>query len=546
MDRIDELRIPLAYARLMGGTVGTTVSSLSMPKGKVPQKKESAALYNAILAVDCPYAYRHFATAFSKRPWFSVVTKGPGSPIVDGTDEGSQWIKDHNVVLQIDEYERVDWDVVMKGGKAGDASFAPVTNNFCIRKGLSRKANFAVQMQRHARRFPESAIAKALPETALIDTVPVFHSRPHWLDLRSALSEALLDADEAIDQAAKQKSASNNYEGASAPLWILKPSLGNKAAEIAIVSSIDEVTALLKANRDLGQWVLQRYIERPLLLNGGRKFHIRLYVLVNAAMEVFVFREALLLFAVNSYSIVDGGKDTNAHITNTCVNAEHSAFDETKFVKRFSDLPALMMMAEDKERKAASASAASALGCSFVDRAAALYSRICAVVADCFLALERETSVYMPLERAFELYGADFVLEEQEEEVSCHLASSTAIDTIAIPSPRILEFNPTPDIKQTGKRLDFMIEGLVEGVMQKCIDTRFPGHSSSSSSSSASPSSSSAVRETMREAPIADLQRSYKDSWLRLQKGAKEGKEGGDATLVWDRVLSIPAMAGAK
>jgi tubulin---tyrosine ligase len=516
----DELRVPLAYAHLFSGLA----------------LKPKKTLYNAILAVDCPYAFRHFSDAFARRPWWRVITNGPGVPIVDGTDEGSVFIKHNKVALQIDEYERVDWDVVMKGGKAGDSGYCPMTNNFCIRKGLSRKANFALQMSRHARRFPESAIAKALPETALIDTVPVFHSRPHWLDLRSALNEALLDADEAIEAAAKE--AGSKGESKQPPLWILKPSLGNKAMEIAIVSTIEQVTAFLKEWRDIGQWVLQRYIERPLLLNGGRKFHIRLYVLVNAAMEVYVFREALLLFAVNKYNPEDGGKDLHSHITNTCVGVTHSSFNEEDYVKRLSDLPSLLAEREGVDDPSL-----------YLDKAAALYSRICSVVSDCFLALERETSVYMPLEGCFELYGADLVLEEQEEQVDSYLDDKAESSTkISIPLPRVLEFNPTPDIKQTGKKLDFLIGGLVEGVMKICVDSRLPPPSpaASPSSSDRAPAAADKVlpRVAMREAPIAHLQKEYKRSWLEMNKGNdKRNKE--HATLVWDKVLSIPASAGA-
>ncbi len=43
-----------------------------------------------------------------------------------------------------------------------------------------------------------------------------------------------------------------------------------------------------------------RYIERPLLV-GGRKFHIRAYVLCVGSLSVYVFSEALALFAGQPY-----------------------------------------------------------------------------------------------------------------------------------------------------------------------------------------------------------------------------------------------------
>jgi hypothetical protein len=570
--------------------------------------------------------------------------------------------------LVIVEYEMVDWDKVM-------GPLHLTTNNFCVRKGLSRKANFGNIMSRHAARFPTCALAGALPSTAVIDTMPVFHSRPHWMDLASALSEALLDADEAMTAALEAAAARTTLAGPlPPPLWILKPSLGNKGAEVCLVESIEQVTAFLKAWRDVGQWVLQRYVERPLLLR-SRKFHVRLYVLVNAAMEVHVFRESLLLFAVNRYNRADPA-DTHAHITNTCVNAEHADFAEDEYVRRLSDLPHMLCARAAEEASpagglnnkagvgagsaadkrgagavlgAVSSGADAAALAMAVRRTAGVYARMCEVVAECFLALERETSVYMPLESSFELYGADFLLEEEEEAVqlcacgsdgvcgsdgtccgisggaaalhqpgaaaccvaarrpgegtrsdsanSCCGAVSGCAEparccgassgcggagsrrcSISIPRVRVLEFNPTPDIKQSGSRLDFMIGALIEGTVKACVDTRFPppaavkSHAAASvqsaTQSAASAASSTATlpetkpRVVMRKAPLQQLFRDYIASWDAAAAAASHPTAGAshgaasatvaaeeftqrEALLQWDKVLSLPPPAAA-
>lgn len=517
-------------------------------------------------------------------------------------------------------------------------------------------------MSRFAERYPLSALARALPHTAVIDTMPVFHSRPVWLDFWAAMNEALLEADEAIEAAteARRKAlalrngaatvaidrscdpAESAHTRAHAhddgpalpplpveqqPLWILKPSLANKGAEVTIVRSLAEVSSFVRTWRDVGQWVLQRYVERPLTLAGGRKFHARVYVLVNAAMEVFVFREALLLFAVERYrssapatptataagagagasvglgagsGVADVG-NLHAHITNTCVNVGHADFDESRFVKRLSDLPQLLIdeaAAEGKgegEKEAAarlSSSAMPLLAAAPADVAAAashvpselllaahtssaVYASICAVVADVFSALERETATYMPLESSFELYGADFLLEEEdgadaeaEAETASRAAGAAAgADAgtharLRVPRVRVLEFNPTPDIKQTGSRLDYMIGALVEGTVAITVDSRFPPPSRDTTATAAADSASIVSgprivpRAVMREPPLAQIQQSYLHEWLRCYDAErKQGRQGTVADssagqrssmLVWDRVLSLPPSAAAS
>ena len=380
-----------------------------------------APLYTGVVDVECPTTMRHLREVFRARPWWRVGPSPHGSPAPP-------------VPLQLCEYEALDWDAVM--------SRRVVTNNFMLRKGLCRKANFARVVQRHMARCAGGCpLAGSVPPTAVIDTMPVFHGRPVWLDLRAALADALCEAAELME-------AGGAGPDASAPAFVLKPSLGNKGAEIHFVRTLEEVEAVVCEWRDVGQWVLQRYVARPLLLGGGRKFHIRLYVLADGALDVWVFSEALVLLAAQPWAPLGapGGGDVRfAHLTNTCVGAEAPGFDESACVFALSELPGLLQ-------------AAGAVNSS--EEAAARLQRLSADMRDCvrhtFTALEGgEMAGFAPLPNAWELYGLDFLVDEDWR---VHL----------------LEANPTPDIAQTRSRLDAIVGDLLEGVARIAIDGRFP------------------------------------------------------------------------
>jgi tubulin---tyrosine ligase len=373
----------------------------------------SSSTHGPELALDCVYSARHWRAALHRRPW--LFTAKGASP----------------VRLCIVEYEAVDWDAVFSG--------RVVTNNLCVRKGLSRKGLFAHYLQRHAAKCKGCPLLDSLPPTAIIDTVGVFDMRPAWLDFRSALAEALCDASDLMESCQEVLGASTT----TSPLFILKPSLTNKGAEITIVSSMDEVAAVVRRARSIGQWVLQRYVERPLLIS-GRKSHLRVYVLADGALSVHVWGDALVLSAVSPYDPSDRGRNVFSHITNTAVGAEHADFDETAQV---------MTLSEAGPHLIASRVAAD------LEDAACKIRNVWRAIESCivhtFSAFDGDFSGFMPLSNAFELYGFDFLLDETWRVF-------------------LLEANPTPDIRQTGDRLDPMIGALIEGVARISVDQRFP------------------------------------------------------------------------
>ena len=374
----------------------------------------------ALVRGDCAYASSQWRAAFSRRPDWELL---PADASSEDVSRAAVWI---------DEYESLDWEAVMSPPYR-------IASSFCVRKGLGRKGAMAERLGAHAARCAHCPLRTQLPETVLVDTYTAFHARPSWLDARSALSEALSDAHDAV------------IAGGPAARWILKPSITNKGAGIVFCADFDAVRAAVCAERDVCAWVLQRYEPSPLLLNprsgssegGGarHKFHVRLYVLAVGALDVHIFNEALMLFAPAPF-VGAQFDDAAAHLTNSCVGSGHAGWHENDMVRALSELPALLV------RDGIVSDAAT--GRVWAARA---FQDMALAVAHAFSALDGDVAGYMPAPLCFELYGVDFLLTQDGRAV-------------------LLEFNPSPDIAQTGTRLNPVIDALIEGAVRVAIDAR--------------------------------------------------------------------------
>ena len=62
--------------------------------------------------------------------------------------------------------------------------------------------------------------------------------------------------------------------------WILKPSVTNKGSNIVMCDDWKDIIDALDDMKEQREWVLQRYVEKPLLvLREGHKFHLGLCAL---------------------------------------------------------------------------------------------------------------------------------------------------------------------------------------------------------------------------------------------------------------------------
>lgn len=106
--------------------------------------------------------------------------------------------------------------------------------------------------------------------------------------------------------------------GTDGQLFIVKPNNGSGGQGIS-------VTADLASAADRTDTVVQRYIERPYLVD-GRKGHLRIYVLITCPepLRAYIYREGIVRFAPEPYDpSPERLADISMHVTNTALHVGH-------------------------------------------------------------------------------------------------------------------------------------------------------------------------------------------------------------------------------
>ncbi|BDA50216.1 probable tubulin polyglutamylase TTLL2 [Coccomyxa sp. Obi] len=351
----------------------------------------------ATVDLDCEYVRGLVVQALAGRPqWHvTVVDSYREEPCQASTSSLLHW----------GEYERIGWQLVHEGKQHASC--------YCVRKGLIRKAHLAHNLKKWAAKHPDGAIARGVPETLIMEVDDVDY-----------IDEALADVYEVRDM-----------EDGSAT-WIAKPSITNQAIGICIFDRVSTLREALQQAEGMREWVLQRYISRPLLID-RRKFHIRAYVLCVGSLSVYVYSEALALFAGMEYDRDDLG-NLNSHLTNTChlqrsSSPEDGTLPEEDAVKLLSELPQALQH-EGMDLRLAE------------ERVEQLTEQMHELLGECMEAVSNELT-FFTLPNCFELFGFDLMVDEDY-----HVW--------------LLEANAEPDLQQTGDRLKGVIGGLVEGTLE--------------------------------------------------------------------------------
>lgn len=337
------------------------------------------------------------------------------------------------------EYEDLDFERLMM---ASEKSRRVLFNSYVIRKGLIRKAQIAFYLRKYLSKTPDSQLAKHLPDTFIFQ-----------LDYLDYIDEALNEVYE-VEVALREnesivKSVDNNSNQTTTK-FILKSSMTNKGAEMLLFDRRCQLESFFQQRvdasedetLDLREWVIQRYIQRPLLLPwySNRKFHLRVYVVAVGNLNVYVYDNILALFSLDAYTCPNRLGDSSSHdlinmkshITNTCVQLDNLKLDKSscEFQRLENECVRKFWQLKLDENEMVSDS-----------RKTTIFQSIVDCVGEIFKCLACEPTVFQPIANAFEIYGFDFLLDS---DFNCFF----------------LEANAFPDFKQTGDSLNDLIDCL--------------------------------------------------------------------------------------
>jgi len=86
-------------------------------------------------------------------------------------------------------------------------------------------------------------------------------------------------------------------------MWVVKPASLNQGRGIEVFRTSKEITDFIFSKKE-SFWVVQKYIERPLLYN-SRKFDIRVWVLVTEDFKIYFYKQGYLRTSSSEYNTND-------------------------------------------------------------------------------------------------------------------------------------------------------------------------------------------------------------------------------------------------
>lgn len=213
-------------------------------------------------------------------------------------------------------------------------------------------------------------------------------------------------------------------------IWIVKPGNLSRGRGIHCVNKLSPVLTQCEENNYI---IVQKYIENPLIIL-NRKFDIRQWVLVTNInpLTLWMWEQPYLRFGAEDYKLTDIN-NLYSHLTNNSIAKYSEHFKETKIEGNMWEIPSFIEHMQTVYNK----------GDIWND----LHEKMKKIVISSFDSARHEMK---QRENSFELFGYDFMIDEQFNVILIEVNSSPALDY---------------STKVTKKLVKLMIKDLIQVVI---------------------------------------------------------------------------------
>ena len=107
-------------------------------------------------------------------------------------------------------------------------------------------------------------------------------------------------------------------------IWLVKPANENQGTGIKIFNDLQDISRFIKSALQFSYWVVQKYIERPLLYK-GRKFDIRVWAFAHSSLDFYFYNIGYLRTSSAEYSTEEMKFSDLSHVDKSKTKEERDA-----------------------------------------------------------------------------------------------------------------------------------------------------------------------------------------------------------------------------